>query len=75
MMTLAQAQALLHNRCELIGDGATEILRVHSDTRSLQAGDLFVALQGEVCQACKCLIHCKPWGPWPKPGARNLTCP
>jgi UDP-N-acetylmuramoyl-tripeptide--D-alanyl-D-alanine ligase len=31
----------------LIGDPATRLLRVHSDTRSLQPGDLFVALKGE----------------------------
>ncbi len=31
----------------LVGDGMQAITRVHSDTRSLQAGDLFVALKGE----------------------------
>ncbi len=31
----------------LVGDGAVRCARVHSDTRSLQAGDLFVALKGE----------------------------
>ncbi|MEP6875668.1 MAG: UDP-N-acetylmuramoyl-tripeptide--D-alanyl-D-alanine ligase [Burkholderiales bacterium] len=46
MMTLAQAHALLPGSV-LVGDGATEIGRVHSDTRSLQPGDLFVALRGE----------------------------
>ena len=50
MMTLAQAHALLPGST-LIGDdasaGALQIKRVHSDTRSLQAGDLFVALRGE----------------------------
>ena len=46
MMTLAQAHALLP-AATLVGDGATEVLRVHSDTRSLQPGDLFVALKGE----------------------------
>ena len=46
MMTLAQAHALLPTSM-LVGDGATEVLRVHSDTRSLQRGDLFVALRGE----------------------------
>ena len=30
-----------------VGDGATLCVRVHSDTRSLQPGDLFVALKGE----------------------------
>ena len=46
MMTLAQAHALLPGSV-LVGDGAVEIGRVHSDTRSVQAGDLFVALIGE----------------------------
>jgi UDP-N-acetylmuramoyl-tripeptide--D-alanyl-D-alanine ligase len=50
MMTLAQAHQLLLPAvptAQLVGDGATEIARVHSDTRSLQPGDLFVALRGE----------------------------
>ena len=46
MMTLAQAHALLPGSV-LVGDGAVGIERVHSDTRSLRAGDLFVALRGE----------------------------
>jgi len=46
MMTLAQAHALLPGS-ELVGDGATAFARVHSDTRTLRAGDLFVALRGE----------------------------
>ena len=46
MMTLAQAHALLPASI-LVGDGATPIARVHSDTRTLRAGDLFVALKGE----------------------------
>jgi UDP-N-acetylmuramoyl-tripeptide--D-alanyl-D-alanine ligase len=46
MMTLAQAHALLPGSM-LVGDGATPIQRVHSDTRTLRTGDLFVALKGE----------------------------
>ena len=46
MMTLAQAHGLLPSSA-LVGDGATSIRRVHSDTRSLRPGDLFVALKGE----------------------------
>lgn len=46
MMTLAEAHALLPGSA-LIGDAAAPITRVHSDTRSLQPGDLFVALKGE----------------------------
>jgi UDP-N-acetylmuramyl pentapeptide synthase len=45
-MTLAQAHALLPGSV-LHGDGATRLARVHSDSRSLRAGDLFVALRGE----------------------------
>jgi UDP-N-acetylmuramoyl-tripeptide--D-alanyl-D-alanine ligase len=50
MMNLQRAQALLSSRglpARLVGDGALTIQRVHTDTRSLQAGDLFVALKGE----------------------------
>ena len=46
MMSLAQAHQLLP-ASRLIGDGALNIQRVHTDSRSLQAGDLFVALRGE----------------------------
>jgi UDP-N-acetylmuramoyl-tripeptide--D-alanyl-D-alanine ligase len=46
MMTLAQVQTMLPGST-LVGDGATELARVHSDTRTLRAGDLFVALKGE----------------------------
>jgi UDP-N-acetylmuramoyl-tripeptide--D-alanyl-D-alanine ligase len=45
-MTLAQAHALLPDAI-LVGDGATPLQRVHTDTRTLQPGDLFVALRGE----------------------------
>ena len=46
MLTLAQAQAMLPGS-RLLGDGNTAFWRVHTDTRSLQVGDLFVALRGE----------------------------
>jgi len=46
MLNLSQAQALLPGS-ELVGDGRIAFARVHSDTRSLQRGDLFVALRGE----------------------------
>jgi UDP-N-acetylmuramoyl-tripeptide--D-alanyl-D-alanine ligase len=46
MMTLGQAHALLPGST-LVGDGALVVQRVHSDTRSLKSGDLFVALKGE----------------------------
>ncbi|MBC8056564.1 MAG: UDP-N-acetylmuramoyl-tripeptide--D-alanyl-D-alanine ligase [Rhizobiales bacterium] len=61
MMTLAQAHALLPEST-LVGDGATEVLRVHSDTRSLKAGDLFVALKGENFDAHDFLARAKAAG-------------
>jgi UDP-N-acetylmuramoyl-tripeptide--D-alanyl-D-alanine ligase len=45
-MTLAQAHALLPGSV-LHGEGSTVLERVHSDTRTLREGDLFVALRGE----------------------------
>ena len=61
MMTLAQAHALLPGSL-LVGDGATVVARVHSDTRSLQAGDLFVALTGERFDAHDFLAQAKTTG-------------
>ncbi|MFD0666844.1 UDP-N-acetylmuramoyl-tripeptide--D-alanyl-D-alanine ligase [Ramlibacter sp. MAHUQ-53] len=46
MFHLQQALAWLEG-ATLKGEGATAIARVHTDTRSLQPGDLFVALKGE----------------------------
>ncbi len=46
MMTLGQAHALLPGST-MVGDPALPLLRVHSDTRTLRAGDFFVALRGE----------------------------
>src|SRR3954471_8016875 len=45
MFELQQAAAWVHGR--LVGDGKTIVQRVHTDTRTLQPGDLFVALKGE----------------------------
>ena len=50
MMQLEQAWAWIERQipqARLVGEGSLAIARVHSDTRSLQAGDLFVALKGE----------------------------
>lgn len=50
MMTLQQALAWISDfqpQARLVGDPHTPLLRVHTDSRTLQAGDLFVALQGE----------------------------
>jgi UDP-N-acetylmuramoyl-tripeptide--D-alanyl-D-alanine ligase len=46
MTTLAHAHALLPGSV-LVGDGNLPFGRVHSDTRTLRGGDLFVALRGE----------------------------
>jgi len=46
MMTLQQALQWIPGG-KLVGDGNAAIARVHTDTRTLQAGDLFVALKGE----------------------------
>ncbi len=46
MMTLTQAGQWLPGS-QRVGDGAVRIERVHTDTRSLRAGDLFVALRGD----------------------------
>ncbi|WP_407692510.1 UDP-N-acetylmuramoyl-tripeptide--D-alanyl-D-alanine ligase [Ramlibacter aquaticus] len=46
MFTLAEAQGWLA-RAALQGEGGTAVRRVHTDTRSLEPGDLFVALRGE----------------------------
>ena len=50
MMTLAEAKTMLFATMpdtQLVGDGSVALRRVHSDTRSLRAGDLFVALHGD----------------------------
>ncbi len=46
LFTLDQAAAWIA-RARCIGNGATAVTRVHTDTRTLQTGDLFVALRGE----------------------------
>ena len=47
MMTLQKALELIQAhipQARLIGDGKLLLARVHTDTRTLQSGDLFVAL-------------------------------
>ncbi|MEO8526767.1 MAG: bifunctional UDP-N-acetylmuramoyl-L-alanyl-D-glutamate--2,6-diaminopimelate ligase MurE/UDP-N-acetylmuramoyl-tripeptide--D-alanyl-D-alanine ligase MurF [Caldimonas sp.] len=46
MFTLADAARLIPG-ARVVGDPSTTILRVHSDTRTLTTGDLFVALRGD----------------------------
>lgn len=50
MMSLREAADLLASEqmtCTVVGDARAQIYRVHTDTRTLMAGDLFVALKGE----------------------------
>ena len=61
MMTLAQALQWL-SKAQLIGDPQTPISRVHSDTRTVEAGDLFVALEGEKFNANHFLLDAKQRG-------------
>jgi UDP-N-acetylmuramoyl-tripeptide--D-alanyl-D-alanine ligase len=49
MMNLTRAQTLLRTLVPgtmLVGNGDAEVMRVHTDTRSLRPGDLYVALRG-----------------------------
>ncbi len=61
MATLRQLHALLPGS-RLVGDGAIALERVHTDTRSLRAGDLFVALRGERFDAHDFLPQAKAGG-------------
>ncbi len=59
-MTLGQAQLLLRGRgmaSTLVGDPELKLHRVHTDTRSLRVGDLFVALRGERFDAHDFLVQ------------------
>ena len=62
MMTLRQAFDLLGGAATLVGDGSTPIERVHSDSRSLQRGDLFVALRGETFDGHQFLAQARAAG-------------
>ncbi len=61
MMTLQQALAWIPGG-RLHGEGQTTITRVHSDTRTLAAGDLFVAIRGERFDANGMLAQAKASG-------------
>jgi UDP-N-acetylmuramoyl-tripeptide--D-alanyl-D-alanine ligase len=61
MTTLADIAALIPGST-LAGDGARAISRVHTDTRTLRAGDLFVALKGERFDAHEFLPQAKAAG-------------
>ncbi|MEO8857042.1 MAG: UDP-N-acetylmuramoyl-tripeptide--D-alanyl-D-alanine ligase [Burkholderiaceae bacterium] len=61
MMTLQQALAWLPG-ARAVGDLSTAICRVHTDTRSVQPGDLFVALKGERYDANHYLAQARAGG-------------
>lgn len=61
MTTLARLYALLPD-ARLVGDPSIVVERVHTDTRSLRAGDLFVALRGERFDANDFLAQAKAAG-------------
>ena len=46
-LTLGRAAALIGSSATVVGDAERGFERVHTDTRSLRDGDLFVALKGE----------------------------
>ena len=59
--TLADAARWIGG-ARLVGDASTSIARVHTDTRSLQPGDLFVALKGERFDAHDFLAQARAQG-------------
>ncbi|MGB4117058.1 MAG: UDP-N-acetylmuramoyl-tripeptide--D-alanyl-D-alanine ligase [Polaromonas sp.] len=61
MMTLSQAVSWV-DAAQLVGDANIKIKRVHTDTRSLQPGDLFVALKGDNFDAHDFLAEAKVQG-------------
>ncbi len=61
MATLGDLAKLLPG-CTPVGAPDTPVLRVHSDTRSLRAGDLFVALQGETFDGNRFLAQARAQG-------------
>ena len=58
MSTMLQLQDALRwlSPATLVGDGTVAVQRVHTDTRSVEPGDLFLALQGETFDA-NTLLH------------------
>jgi UDP-N-acetylmuramoyl-tripeptide--D-alanyl-D-alanine ligase len=61
MMTLQQATQWMAG-ARLLGDGTLKVLRVHTDTRSVEPGDLFVALKGERYDANEFLAEAQQRG-------------
>jgi UDP-N-acetylmuramoyl-tripeptide--D-alanyl-D-alanine ligase len=61
MMTLTQAASWMAG-AHCVGDVNTPLMRVHADTRTLESGDLFVALQGERFDANDFLLEAQQKG-------------
>ena len=61
MMTLQQASTWVSG-AQLVGSGLVDIKRIHTDTRSLRSGDLFVALKGDNFDAHDFLAQAKAQG-------------
>lgn len=61
MLTLEQARQWL-GHARLVGSGEVSFRRVHTDTRSVEPGDLFVALRGERFDANDFLLEAKAKG-------------
>ncbi len=61
MMPLQQALPWIAG-ARLVGDGSVRVQRVHTDTRSIAPGDLFVALQGEKFDANQMLLAAQAQG-------------
>ena len=61
MFTLQQALGWIPG-ATLVGDGSARVLRVHSDTRTLEAGDLFVAIRGERFDANDFIVDARDQG-------------
>ena len=61
MLTLQQVLGWVAS-AKLVGSGAVQISRVHTDTRSLLPGDLFVALKGEHFDANDFLLQARQQG-------------
>jgi UDP-N-acetylmuramoyl-tripeptide--D-alanyl-D-alanine ligase len=60
-LSVRQVQQWL-SQAQAVGDTATVVQRVHTDSRTLQSGDLFVALKGERFDAHDFLTQAKAQG-------------
>ena len=67
MMTVQDASRSLSG-AHLVGNGDIGFARVHTDTRSIEQGDLFVALKGEHFDANDMLLEAQ------QKGAAALVC-